>query len=67
MRELLKRSFELFVKNRWLKTIDKECDKYDKIKSELFCQLYVVNALLAKYKKIYGEDLLTPKERGIDK
>lgn len=64
MAELLKRSFELFVKKRWLKTIDKETDKYNRIKSKLFRQQYVVNALLAEYKKIYGEDLRTPKERG---
>lgn len=64
MAELLKRSFELFVKNRWLKIIDKECDKYNKIKNELSRQQYVVNSLLAEYKKKYWEDLRTPKERG---
>ena len=67
MAELLKQSFELFVKKRWLKTIDKECDKYNKIKSKLSRQQYVVNSLLAEYKKIYGEDLRTPKEKGCDK
>ena len=64
MAELLKRSFELFVKKRWLKIIDKECNKYNKIKSKLYRQQYVVNSLLAEYKKKYGEDLRTPKERG---
>ena len=67
MAELLKQSFELFVKKRWLKTIDKECDKYNKIKSKLSRQQYVVNSLLAEYKKIYGEDLRAPKERGGEK
>ena len=67
MAELLKQTFELFVKNRWLKTIDKECDKYNKIKSKLFRQQYVVNSLLAEYKKNYGEDLRTPKERDGEK
>ena len=67
MAELLKQSVELFVKKRWLKTIDKECDKYNKIKSKLSRQQYVVNSLLAEYKKIYGEDLRTPKERGGEK
>ena len=64
MAELLKRSFELFVKKRWLKIIDKECDKYNKIKGKLSRQQYVVNSLLAEYNKIYGEDLRTPEERG---
>ena len=62
MGELLKQSFELFVKKRWLKTIDKECKKYKKLKSKLFRQQYVVNSLLAEYKKKYGEDLRTPPE-----
>lgn len=62
MAELLKQSFELFVKNRWLKTIDKECDKYNKIKSKLSRQQYVVNSLIAEYKKKYGEDLRTPQK-----
>ena len=66
MAELLKQLFELSVKNRWLKTIDKECDKYNKIKSKLFRQQYVVNYLLAEYKKKYGEDLRTPKERSAE-
>ena len=61
MAELLKQSFELFVKKRWLKTIDKECDKYNKIKSKLSRQQYVVNSLLAEYKKIYGERFLDDK------
>lgn len=64
MAELLKRSFELSVKKRWLKIIDKECNKYNKIKSKLSRQQYVVNSLLEEYKKTYGEDLRTQKERG---
>ena len=67
MAELLKKSFELFVKKRWLKTIDKECEKYNQIKSKLLRQQYVVNSLLAEYKKIYGEDLRIPKEIGGEK
>ena len=35
MKNLLKESFELFCKNNWLRTIDKECDKYNKLKSKL--------------------------------
>lgn len=57
MRELFKRRFELFVKMRWLKTINKESDKYKKLKEKSNRQLYVVNALLKRYLEIYGEDL----------
>ena len=64
MAELLKRSFELFVKTRWLKTIAKESNKYNKIKSKLLRQQYVVNALLKRYKEIYNEDLRTQAKGG---
>ena len=57
MKKLLKESFELFCRNIWLRTIDKECDKYNKLKSKLNRQQYVVNALVKRYKELYGEDL----------
>ena len=57
MKKLLKESFELFCKNNWLRTIDKECDTYNKLKSKLNRQQYVVNALIKRYKELYGEDL----------
>ena len=55
MKELIKRSFNLWCKMRWLKMIDKECDKYNKLKSRLSRQQLVVNKLLDEYKKIYEE------------
>lgn len=57
MKKLLKESFELFCKKNWLRTIDKECDKYNKLKSKLNQQQYVVNALIKRYKELYSEDL----------
>lgn len=57
MIELMKQRFELFVKMRWLKTIEKETDKYSKLKSKLSRQQHVVNALLAEYSNKYGESL----------
>ena len=57
MREILKKEFELFVRMRWLKAIDKETDKYRKLINKSNRQLYVVKALLKKYFEIYGEDL----------
>lgn len=62
MRELLKRRFELFVKMRWLKTIDKESEKYKKLEGKLNRQLRVVNELLKEYYKIYGENLRNGKK-----
>ena len=57
LRELLKQSADLFVKMRWLKTINKETDKYKKLEEKSNRQLYVLNALLKRYHEIYGEDL----------
>ena len=64
MRELFKKRFELFVKMRWLKTINKETDKYTKLKEKSNRQLYVVNALLKEYKEKYGEDLRKTSKGG---
>ena len=64
MKALLKKRFELFVKMRWLKTIDKETDKYKKLEEKSNRQLYVVNALLKEYLKRYGEDLRKTSKGG---
>lgn len=64
MMELLKRRFDLFVKMRWLKTIDKETDKYKKLTEKSNRQLYVLNALLKAYHEKYGEDLRNGKKGG---
>ena len=63
---LLKRSFDLWVKKRWLKTIEKETDKCNRLSKKLFRQKYVVNALLDEYMKIYGEDLRPTKKGGAE-
>ncbi len=52
MRKLLKRGFNLFVKMRWLKIIDKENQKYERLKRKTNQQLYVLSALLKEYHEI---------------
>ena len=64
MGELLKRSFDLWVKKRWLKTIEKENDKCNKLSKKLLMQKYVLNSLLDEYMKKYGEDLRPTKKGG---
>lgn len=66
MRKLLKQNFDLFIKKRWLKTIDKECDKYIKLTKKSNRQLHIVNALLKRYQELYGEDLRNPKKGGAE-
>lgn len=50
---LLKESFDLFVKMRWMKVIEKETKKRDKLKGELERQEYVLNALTKRCCEIY--------------
>ena len=56
-KDLLKRSFELWVKKRWLKKIDRAVDRYNKTKTEANYERYVIAVLLEKYKDKYGEDI----------
>jgi hypothetical protein len=56
-KELMKRSFDLWVKKRWLKEIDRAIDKYKKTYAKATREHYVMNKLVEEYKKIYGEDL----------
>lgn len=56
-KELLKRTFELWVKKCWLKEIDRAVDRYKKTHDKATRERYVVNRLLEEYKKLYGEEL----------
>lgn len=56
MKELIKKSFDLWVKKRWLKMIDKEADKYNKIEAKRKRQAYIVHSLYKRYKELYPED-----------
>lgn len=55
MKELLKRRFELWIKMRWLKTIDKEVRKRQKLSSKYHKQEYVVEQLVKEYNKLYAD------------
>lgn len=57
MKELIKETFEIMVKLRWLKTIDKEVDKYNKLNNKANRQAAVVNELVKKYNSIYGDNI----------
>jgi hypothetical protein len=57
LKQLIKESFELSVKKRWLKEIDRAVDRYKKAYAKATREHYVMNKLIEEYKKIYGEDL----------
>ena len=62
MKELLKRSFELWVKMRWLKTIDKEIRKGRKYFSKYKMKEYVVNKLVEEYNTLYANSKLKSED-----
>jgi len=62
MKNLIKRSFDIWVKMRWLKTIDKETDKYNKIEAKRKRQAYVVHSLWKRYNELYSNEKLKETE-----
>ena len=57
MKELLKQSFELWCKKRWLKAIDKQINKYDNLRQKMERQYYVLSEMINRYNEIYGDNL----------
>lgn len=69
IKRLIKESFELWIKMRWLKEVNKAADKYIKTKEKvdkrhkkdqekLSRYVYVANVMIQEYKDRYGmEDL----------
>ena len=55
MKNLLKQTFELWVKMRWLKTIDKEVEKMRKYKTKYLQKRYVVDQLWGYYNRKYSD------------
>ncbi len=64
MKELIKEFFNLWARKRWIKTIEKEVDKYNKASckitkytQKLNRHRFVVNKLVEHYNEIYKENL----------
>ena len=73
LKDLLKESFDLSIKMRWVKAIDKELNKYNrinkkrtKLSNELRKQKYIIDAMIKRYNEIYGEDLLQVGKDGVN-
>ena len=63
MKELLKRTYEVFVQRHWLKCIEKETVKYDKYKKlatkydrKAEHQGFITHRMWDRYNEIYGKD-----------
>ena len=61
IKELLKRSFEIWVEKRWLKEIDKAADEYQKAHLEAERKYFVLKKLCERYNKLYGINLMEKK------
>ena len=55
MKALLKRSFDLWIRMRWLKTIEKENRKVKKAYLKYKRHNYVASQLYAEYIKLYPD------------
>jgi hypothetical protein len=49
LKQMIKESFDLLVKRRWLRIIEKESRKGKKLLDKYYRQVYVVNKLLEEY------------------
>lgn len=54
---LLKKIFELWVKTNWIKTIDKEQRKLERLEDETRRQRYVVKEMASEYLKRYHKEV----------
>ena len=74
MKEQLKKYinelFELIVKEHWLKIINKEVDKYNRInkkrnelEKKLNLQGKLINSLIDRYNELYKDDQIKTKPR----
>lgn len=55
LKKLLKESFNLWCRMRWLKTIDKEIKKRDKCYEQYKRHQYIATKLVEEYKKAFPE------------
>lgn len=57
MADLLRRSFEVFVKKLWLREIDRAIDRYKATQAKANREAYVMKALINRYNELYNENL----------
>jgi hypothetical protein len=55
--QYIKRLYNIWGKLRWLKRIDREMDRYNRLKHKMNRQQYVIKQLADGYYEAYGEKL----------
>ena len=64
--DLLKRTFELWVKKHWLKEIKRAEDRYRKAKTKATYEHYVLTTLIKEYNNIYNDNLWRDNSGRVD-
>jgi hypothetical protein len=57
MAELLKRSFDLWVEKRWLREIERTCDRHKRLVFKANREYHALSALVKRYNEIYNQNL----------
>ena len=62
MIDLIREWLELLVKQNWLRHINREADKYNRLNQKANTQAYVVQKLVERYNELYPSDkIAVPK------
>ena len=64
LKKLIKESFELFVKKRWLKEIESIVNSYNKSRDKLQRDTYVLYVLIKEYNERYPDSKFKVKSTG---
>lgn len=56
MLELIKREFDILARKNWIRVIQKEVNKRNRLKDKLFQQEYVVDKLVERFNELYSDD-----------
>ena len=57
MREIIKKSFELWVEKLWLRQIERSADRHKKLVSKAMREYKVLQSLVERYNEIYEQNL----------
>ena len=62
LKKLIKNLFDLWVRKRWLKEIDRSVNRYNKAKTKTAHEHYVMSALIKEYNKLYSDAIWSDRD-----
>lgn len=57
LKQLIKESFDLWVRSRWLKEIDRAANRLKKAQAKVSTEQYAIKALIQRYNEIYDDPI----------